>query len=210
MLSLTEKQPESDEKKPPQTEEVSNPKQSEIIDDNERKYDVEEANVLRRRNLGGSKTIKSEERPPKSYPKVNPKAFYPKIIKTEKIEPTTDLELHYRVKQEQEDAMMRDPDRAESLDKQYESHASKEQSLREFCNFEEKKVVRVAPHIRRKDVICDTVDAWSSQGSNQSPEMTRYKQLIFNGTYPIDFPLSNRYTHGRRPTNVPFNIDDPI
>ncbi|KAG7208272.1 hypothetical protein KM043_014515 [Ampulex compressa] len=67
----------------------------------------------------------------------------------------------------------------------------KGQSLRQYCNFEEKKVMRVAPHIRRKDLICDTVDAWSysERGSN---ELSRYKPLIFGGTYPIDVPVKSQ------------------
>lgn len=67
------------------------------------------------------------------------------------------------------------------------------QTLKQYCNFEEKKVMRVAPHIRRKDLICDTVDAWSSNdGSSQrgpSCELSRYKPLVFGGTYPIDLPV---------------------
>lgn len=64
------------------------------------------------------------------------------------------------------------------------------QSLTQYCNFEDKKVMRIAPHIRRKDVICDTVDAWSySNFSQNSTELYRYKPLIFGGTYPIDLPV---------------------
>ncbi|XP_043669308.1 uncharacterized protein LOC122629675 isoform X1 [Vespula pensylvanica] len=66
------------------------------------------------------------------------------------------------------------------------------QTLKQYCTFEEKKVVRVAPHIRRKDVICDTVDAWSY---SDSKDLSLYKPLIFRGTYPIDVPISseNKY-----------------
>nr|XP_050850810.1 uncharacterized protein LOC127064191 isoform X2 [Vespula vulgaris] len=66
------------------------------------------------------------------------------------------------------------------------------QTLEQYCTFEEKKVVRVAPHIRRKDVICDTVDAWSY---SDSKDLSLYKPLIFRGTYPIDVPISseNKY-----------------
>ncbi|XP_076386638.1 uncharacterized protein LOC143264248 [Megachile rotundata] len=65
------------------------------------------------------------------------------------------------------------------------------QTLTQYCNFEDKKVMRVAPHIRRKDVICDTVDAWShSSSSKNTNELCRYKPLIFGGTYPIDLPVS--------------------
>ncbi|XP_076228329.1 uncharacterized protein LOC143175092, partial [Nomia melanderi] len=64
------------------------------------------------------------------------------------------------------------------------------QTLKQYCNFEDKKVMRVAPHIRRKDVICDTVDAWSySNASQSSSELCRYKPLVFGGTYPIDLPV---------------------
>ncbi|XP_076654050.1 endoplasmic reticulum export factor secretory 16 isoform X2 [Halictus rubicundus] len=64
------------------------------------------------------------------------------------------------------------------------------QTLKQYCNFEDKKVMRVAPHIRRKDVICDTVDAWSYANSSQnSSEFSRYKPLVFGGTYPIDLPI---------------------
>lgn len=64
------------------------------------------------------------------------------------------------------------------------------QTLKQYCNFEDKKVMRVAPHIRRKDVICDTVDAWSySNASRNSSELCRYKPLVFGGTYPIDLPV---------------------
>ncbi|XP_078045741.1 endoplasmic reticulum export factor secretory 16 isoform X7 [Augochlora pura] len=64
------------------------------------------------------------------------------------------------------------------------------QTLKQYCNFEDKKVMRVAPHIRRKDVICDTVDAWSySNPAQNSSEFFRYKPLVFGGTYPIDLPV---------------------
>lgn len=65
-------------------------------------------------------------------------------------------------------------------------------TLKQYCNFEEKKVMRVAPHIRRKDVICDTVDAWCYSNSSQNPKSCRYKPLVFGGTYPIDLPLRFR------------------
>ncbi|XP_025160714.1 uncharacterized protein LOC105190139 isoform X1 [Harpegnathos saltator] len=66
------------------------------------------------------------------------------------------------------------------------------QTLKQYCNFEERKVMRVAPHIHRKDVICDTVDAWSYDNSmfNTSESAARYKPVIFGGTYPIDLPLT--------------------
>ncbi|RLU21248.1 hypothetical protein DMN91_005621 [Ooceraea biroi] len=63
--------------------------------------------------------------------------------------------------------------------------SSEAQTLKQYCNFEEKKVMRVAPHIRRKDVICDTVDAWSydsSTGQNDVSELSRYKPLLVQPT----------------------------
>lgn len=67
---------------------------------------------------------------------------------------------------------------------------SQTQSLQQYCNFDEKTVTRIAPQIRRKDVICDTVDAWShSKSSRNSTEWRGYKPLIFGGTYPIDLPV---------------------
>lgn len=72
--------------------------------------------------------------------------------------------------------------------------ATRSQSLTQYCNFEEKKVVKVAPHIRRKDVICDTVDAWSRDWDVSRRD---YKPLIFGGTYPIDLPLKQRLSQQR-------------
>ncbi|XP_043500404.1 uncharacterized protein LOC122522990 isoform X1 [Polistes fuscatus] len=66
------------------------------------------------------------------------------------------------------------------------------QTLEQYCTFEERKVVRVAPHIKRKDVICDTVDAWSYSNSK---DLSQYKPLIFRGTYPIDVPISSENNH---------------
>lgn len=75
------------------------------------------------------------------------------------------------------------------------------QTLKQYCNFEEKKVMRVAPHIRRKDVICDTVDAWSYDSAGQSiSESSRYKPLVFGGTYPIDLPLRFRNNNDNHQT----------
>lgn len=70
---------------------------------------------------------------------------------------------------------------------------NRNQTLKQYCNFEDKKVMRIAPHIRRKDVICDTVDAWSYSNSSQNPstELCQYKPLIFGGTYPIDLPIKS-------------------
>ncbi|XP_012286422.1 uncharacterized protein LOC105702982 isoform X2 [Orussus abietinus] len=98
---------------------------------------------------------------------------------------------------------------------------SNNQTFTQYCSFEEKKVVRVAPHIRRKDVICDTVDAWSDVNGGQNvAEVTRYKPLVFGGTYPIDVPLRGR-TIGRveqtrvidataRHSAKTFDIDAPM
>ncbi|XP_076549436.1 uncharacterized protein LOC143308255 [Osmia lignaria lignaria] len=94
------------------------------------------------------------------------------------------------------------------------------QTLRQYCSFEDKKMRRVAPHIRRKDVVCDTVDVWShSNSSKYSTELRRYKPLIFGGTYPIDLPVSFKTDfYSTESTDVPFknmfsktyDIDVPI
>jgi len=96
--------------------------------------------------------------------------------------------------------------------------SSETQTLKQYCNFVEKKVMRVAPHIRRKDVICDTVDAWSYDsgiGQNVS-ELSRYKPLVFGGTYPIDLPLrfrnDNRVAENspaKRNVSLTYDIDVP-
>lgn len=95
-----------------------------------------------------------------------------------------------------------------------------DQILKQYYNFDEKKVVRVAPHIRRKDVICDTVDAWSNDNDRQiTAELSRYKPLIFGGTYPIDVPIRDRVVGNmiQNRTNIvgkfiskTFDIDVPI
>lgn len=92
-------------------------------------------------------------------------------------------------------------------------------TLKQYCNFEEKKVMRVAPHIRRKDVICDTVDAWSHDGGGtgqNAAELSRYKPLVFGGTYPIDVPLRFRNddrisedTPAKRNVSLTYDIDVP-
>lgn len=82
------------------------------------------------------------------------------------------------------------------------------QSLGQYCNFDEKKVVKVAPHIRRKDVICDTVDAWSKDtvvGDN-----ARYKPLVFGGTYPIDLPLDAVRNKSVALARKTYDIDAPF
>lgn len=88
------------------------------------------------------------------------------------------------------------------------------QSLNQYCNFDEKKIVKVAPHIRRKDVICDTVDAWSRGHDAQvNNDLSRCKPLVFGGTYPIDFPLRNR-NHEKLSGTIyspqTFQIDAPM
>ncbi|XP_046418390.1 uncharacterized protein LOC124178788 isoform X2 [Neodiprion fabricii] len=94
------------------------------------------------------------------------------------------------------------------------------QSLKQYCNFEEKKVVRVAPHIRSKDIICDTVDAWSIESTAQfSADRSHYKPLIFGGTYPIDMPLRRnaierarqirQYVQDGKHISKTFDIDAP-
>lgn len=93
----------------------------------------------------------------------------------------------------------------------------KVQTLKQYCNFEEKKVMRVAPHIRRKDVICDTVDAWSYDSTGQNiSESSRYKPLVFGGTYPIDLPLRFRNNNHsaedmsvKKDTSSTYDIDIP-
>ena len=106
-------------------------------------------------------------------------------------------------------------------------NSNNSQSLVQYCSFEEKKVVKVAPHIRRKDVICDTVDAWSRQGNNLDHPISssitalnylsdrpRYRPLIFGGTYPIDAPVNNaagsshKIVAGRHMSKT-FDIDAP-
>lgn len=95
------------------------------------------------------------------------------------------------------------------------NHNSRVQTLKQYCNFEEKKVMRVAPHIRRKDVICDTVDAWSYDSTGQNiSKSSRYKPLIFGGTYPIDLPLRNNNrlsedTFAKENTSLTYDIDLP-
>ncbi|XP_015591007.1 uncharacterized protein LOC107265717 isoform X7 [Cephus cinctus] len=61
-------------------------------------------------------------------------------------------------------------------------------TLKEYCNFDENNALRIAPHIHRRDIICDTVDAWCDV--NDGHTMGRLnKPLIFGGTFPIDIPL---------------------
>lgn len=100
----------------------------------------------------------------------------------------------------------------ENLNKSIDKGSS--QSLAEYCNFDEKKVVKVAPHIRRKDVICDTVDVWSRR--SDSSLRPRYRPLIFGGTFPIDAPfdtdaISERDEKllTRKKTPKTFDIDLP-
>ncbi|KAG8034462.1 hypothetical protein G9C98_007538 [Cotesia typhae] len=106
------------------------------------------------------------------------------------------------------------------VDKNFGRLKNRGQTLEQYCNFEEKKIVRVAPHIRRKDVICDTVDAWSYNESNSAN--SGYKPIIFGGTFNIDVPAANyvdnrldnqvnktRVLPGKRISKT-FDIDAPV
>ena len=108
-----------------------------------------------------------------------------------RVQKTTDLDIQLRRLQLQSFSMSSsssDSERRPSL-----SSDNFGQSLTEYCNFDEKKVVKVTPHIRRKDVICDTVDAWSrGHEGHVNAELSRCKPLIFGGTYPIDLPFRGR------------------
>lgn len=97
------------------------------------------------------------------------------------------------------------------------------QSLKQYCDFDEKRIVRVAPHMRRKDVICDTVDAWSCRNEDKLPnaDLSRYKPLIFGGTFPIDAPYrggqasnppveSSRSRVSEKRISKTFDIDCPV
>lgn len=100
---------------------------------------------------------------------------------------TTDLDIQFS-KFKLESVLA--PDLSLETKKNNTIRNSNAQTLKQYCNFEEKKVMRVAPHIRRKDVICDTVDAWSHDSFRHNiPESSKYKPLVFGGTYPIDVPL---------------------
>lgn len=109
---------------------------------------------------------------------------------------TTDLDIQFSRMQLESLVMS---DLSSGAKKSSDMFNSEVQTLKQYCNFEEKKVMRVAPHIRRKDVICDTVDAWSCDSTGQNiSDSSRYKPLIFGGTYPIDLPLRFR-NHNRLP-----------
>lgn len=129
-----------------------------------------------------------------------------------KAQKTTDLDIQLRRLQLQSFSMS-----SSSSDSERRPSFSSDnygQSLTEYCNFDEKKVVKVAPHIRRKDVICDTVDAWSrEQEGHVNAELPRCKPLIFGGTYPIDLPYRGRNCEnvkGWNNTPKTFQIDAPI
>lgn len=96
------------------------------------------------------------------------------------------------------------------------------QTLEEYCNFDEKNLVRVAPHIGRKDVIRDTVDAWSLNDSeNINMHLSRCQPIIFGGTFNIDAPCNrnsvsknqidgkSRVIPGKHISKT-FDIDAPI
>lgn len=105
---------------------------------------------------------------------------------------TTDLDIQFS-KLKLESLVMLDSSAAKVAKKVRDATSANAQTLKQYCNFEEKKVMRVAPHIRRKDVICDTVDAWSCDNAmSNTCESSRYKPLVFGGTYPIDSPLRFR------------------
>lgn len=104
---------------------------------------------------------------------------------------TTDLDIQFS-KLKLESFMGSDSFSESNIENNITSN-SEAQTLKQYCNFEDKKVMRVAPHIRRKDVICDTVDAWSCENNiGQNVCESRYKPLVFGGTYPIDLPLRLR------------------
>lgn len=124
---------------------------------------------------------------------------------------TTDLDIQFsKLKLE---SLIRSDLSSETKKSSAGSHGE-EQTLKQYCNFEEKKVMRVAPHIRRKDVICDTVDAWSNDTGRNISESPKYKPLVFGGTYPIDLPLqnSNRLTEktfAKKNMSLTYDIDIP-
>ncbi|XP_036143891.1 uncharacterized protein LOC105832660 isoform X2 [Monomorium pharaonis] len=127
---------------------------------------------------------------------------------------TTDLDIQFsKLKLES----LLAPDLSSEVKESNVSFNSQAQTLKQYCNFEEKKVMRVAPHIRRKDVICDTVDAWSYDSTGQNiSESSRYKPLVFGGTYPIDLPLRFRNSHRvideistKDNTSLTYDIDMP-
>lgn len=116
---------------------------------------------------------------------------------------TTDLDIQFS-KLKLESFLV--PDLSSETKESHVTFSNEAQTLKQYCNFEEKKVMRVAPHIRRKDVICDTVDAWSYDNTEQNiTESSRYKPLVFGGTYPIDLPLRFRNNHLTDDTSVKAN-----
>ncbi|KAG5306835.1 SC16A protein, partial [Acromyrmex insinuator] len=127
---------------------------------------------------------------------------------------TTDLDIQFsKLKLES----LLAPDLSFGTKESHVTFSNEAQTLKQYCNFEEKKVMRVAPHIRRKDVICDTVDAWSYDSTGQNiSESSRYKPLVFGGTYPIDLPLRFRNnnhlvddTSAKNSTSLTYDIDMP-
>lgn len=127
---------------------------------------------------------------------------------------TTDLDIQFS-KLKLESLLV--PDLSSEVKESHVTFNSGAQTLKQYCNFEEKKVMRVAPHIRRKDVICDTVDAWSYDSTGQNITESRYKPLVFGGTYPIDLPLRFRNnnhnltddTSVKNDTSLTYDIDMP-
>lgn len=111
---------------------------------------------------------------------------------------TTDLDIQFS-KLEFESFIVSDSP-AKNVRDDTSDDGTNAQTLKQYCDFEEKKLIRVAPHIHRKDVICDTVDAWSYDNamSNNTFESFKRKPLVFGGTYPIDVPLRFRNDHCRQ------------
>lgn len=106
---------------------------------------------------------------------------------------------------------------SDTIDSIPEKLNNSSKTFQEYCNFEEKKFVRVAPHIRRKDVICDTVDAWAADDQQDiKVGAHRYKPIIFDGTFNIDAPMKNtdkNSSHNKytvKHISKTFDIDAPI
>lgn len=81
--------------------------------------------------------------------------------------------------------------------------------------FDNQRLLKIAPHTRRKDVICDTVDAWSNEREeNVDLKIRKYKPLVFGGTYPIDVPFTSRLSRDdtETRTSVPktFQVDEAL
>lgn len=124
--------------------------------------------------------------------------------------PATDLDIQFQqMKLQNLTAEVRTAERRKTS--ALIGNKSSGQSLTQYCNFDEKKVVKVAPHIRRKDVICDTVDAWSGNRRTRpdSDLRPRYRPLIFGGTFPIDLPFDEQRQLQLQQPPKTFDIDRP-